>query len=769
MTNSIVITAAEIVTSLGVSRGDTWRNICAGASRIGPLTELEQQPLENRGGGQAPPLPTDYLPDQPREVRYLRWAIDGALRAAGASQKLPYPGDRCGIIMGTTLHGMRAAGRFFRENSYESLRSFLAPPVLEAAAGHLHIEGLALTTCSACSSGLAAIGLGMTLLRSGELDWILCGGYDPISEYAYAGFSSLRLITCGPIRPFAKQREGMKLGEGYAALIIEREDDAKRRGAPVLGKLLGYGESADAHHLTQPHPQGDGAARAMATAIRNGNLQPQDIDILFAHATGTPDNDRGEHGAMRQLFGTRLPALPVSAFKSRLGHTLGGAGAIELILAMTALEQGIIPPIAGVTRETVEYDDLRIEETAVTAPLRVSLNTSIGFGGANASMMMSRADVPTPASPLRDAATATRSALPREVVITGIGVVLPGMVGNDAFAAKLQAISAAEVVATPGVVEDAEIKELVGARRMRRLSAQVKLSIAATVLACCDAKLDPTLHETISVILGSMHGSAGYSGDYYREIVEKGIDAANPMLFAEGVPNSAAAHVSMAMGFKGGCQAILGSRTSGLDALRLATLRIAMGECDRIVVSAGEESAAIVSDVYGRCGLQPASTNPQAIFHCGSGAITLILESRQVAEARGALVRGSIAATASAVGSTTDHRRSIEIGRLMWARLGSPACAFSSAGDASLSRIEHAILQNENATEPHLANLLGEAFSVMPLAAIAAGLLCNVARIPAWAASRATDSASPESFEFGVFCADYTGLLAGARLLRLVR
>ena len=744
MEHTIVITAAELVTSLGTNRREVWRRICDGDSGIAPLTALEQAPSDNRGGGQAPELPVDFCSDQPREVRYLRWTIEKLLREAGALESLPVPADRCGIVMGTTLHGMRAAGRFFREGSHELLRSFLAPPVLAAATSDRGICGAALTTCSACSSGLGAIGLGMTLLRSGELDYVICGGYDPISEYAYAGFGSLRLIASGPVRPFGRNREGMKLGEGYAALILEREVDAKRRGVPVLAKLLGYSESADAHHLTQPHPQGAGAARAMAAAVRSGGLTPDDVDLLCAHATGTPDNDRGEHAAMQQLFGDRLRQLPVAAFKSRLGHTLGGAGAIELILAMMALEHGIIPPTAGVTARDIEYDDLQLHEKATPAPLRVSLNTSIGFGGANASILIGRADVASP-----DAVHSQSGFALREVVITGVGVVLPTMVGNETFIAKLNRANDHVALEPLPTIEDAEIEHLVTARKMRRLSAYVKLSIAATAEACRDAALDPALHESVSVLLGSMHGSAGYSGDYYREIVEKGIDAANPMLFAEGVPNSAAAHVSMAFGFKGGCQAILGSRTSGLDALRLATLRITTGECERIVVSAGEEQAAIINDVYGRCGLMDRGEPSGHSLTFGCGAVTLILESRQAAEQRGITPRATIKATCNAVASLVNPREAIERGRGAWNRLGPADAVVTSAADSSLDRFENAIMQTATHKTCNMANLIGEAFSVLPLAGLAAALL-------------STTETSSKSI--AVLATDYTGLITAARL-----
>src|SRR5207247_4173637 len=250
--DAVVITGAAVVTSLGLDHETTWRAGREGRCGGGPRTALEQPLPEGRDGGQAVELPADFEPGRPREVRYLRRAILDALgdaglpAGAGQVDRLPYAPERCGLLFGTTLHGMRAAGRFLRTGDFEPLRTFLAASVLRAAARELPFAGLAATTCSACSSSLSSIALGVTLLRAGELDVVVAGGYDPVSEYVYAGFNSLRLVAEGPLRPFARGRAGMKVAEGYGVVVLERAGDARRRGgkSPVA-RVLGYGESAD--------------------------------------------------------------------------------------------------------------------------------------------------------------------------------------------------------------------------------------------------------------------------------------------------------------------------------------------------------------------------------------------------------------------------------------------------------------------------------------------------------------------------------------------
>ena len=195
---------------------------------------------------------------------------------------------------------------------------------MRRALGDLPFAGPSLTTSAACASGLSAIAQGITLLESGDADLVVAGGYDAISEFPYGGFNSLRLVAEGAIAPFTRDRTGMKIGEGYALVVLERSEDASARGATVVARIVGYGETSDAHHLTQPDPTGAGAARAVRAALARGGTAPGEIGLLSAHATATPNNDAAEHAAFTAVFGAARP--PIVAFKSHLGHTLGGAG-----------------------------------------------------------------------------------------------------------------------------------------------------------------------------------------------------------------------------------------------------------------------------------------------------------------------------------------------------------------------------------------------------------------------------------------------------------
>ncbi|MBB6430175.1 beta-ketoacyl-[acyl-carrier-protein] synthase family protein [Algisphaera agarilytica] len=743
----IVISGAGLAISLGVGREASWEALRAGKIGLGPYTAIEDPQQADRGGGevaQAPgvyPNPAD--PEEPREPAYLRFAIDEALRDAGLDPEdpssWPYAPERCGLMLGTTLHGMTAAGKMVRQNSAAPLVDFLAPAVAARATTHLRLEGFNATTCSACSSGLGSILLAATLLRTGELDLVIAGGYDPISEYAYAGFNSLRLVDERLPRPFARDRAGMKVSEGYGIVTVERESDLQQRGGRAFLYLRGGGESADAHHLTQPVQDGSGAARAITQAMSQADTTPHDIDLIVAHATGTPDNDAAEVAALSSVFGDAMPDKPVAGLKSRLGHTLGAAGAAELIFAGLAVRDQMQPTTATTTPGDVDFENFKLSAgDSQPAAIHTTVNTSLGFGGANTCVVVS--DQPA-ASRLVGGAHPTN-----EVWITGVGVIAPGCVGNEAFAAHL----AEQRPAITGPVAEDDYLHLLNARRVRRLSDYVKLTLAAATLAFEDAQITEDQREAFtancSAILGTAHGSTHYSYDYYRGIVDDGLNTANPMLFAEGVPNAGAAHLSMSFKLRGACQSIIGSRTAGLDALRLASLRIAEGQWDRAVVCAGEEHDELVDRCYAELGL-PMQT-------CAA-AVTLILESQASAEARGARCRGVVESS-----SQVHFNRRIALGvsglrTLLEQQHGlGVSQAIGSHHGTWLDRVEKAAIRRSGVTMTDLSGSLAESFSAGPLAGVAAALLGG--------APGSETHSTPE--RVAVLGTDFNGLTSCARI-----
>jgi len=233
------------------------------------------------------------------------------------------------------------------------------------------------------------VGHAFDLIRAGQAERVLTGGYDALSQLVFAGFDSLQALSPTECRPFDAKRDGLALGEGAAVLALENLDYARKRNAPILGEIVGYGAATDPHHLTQPHPDGDAAFASMTAACDSAKLNPDQIGYINAHGTGTPLNDSAEAAAINRWAGARARTLPVSSTKSAIGHLLGGAGAVEAVICLMALRERWLPPTS-----TLETPDPACAFPVVRQPadakLQYALSNSFGFGGANATLILRR-------------------------------------------------------------------------------------------------------------------------------------------------------------------------------------------------------------------------------------------------------------------------------------------------------------------------------------------------------------------------------------------
>jgi 3-oxoacyl-[acyl-carrier-protein] synthase II len=386
-----------IVTSHGIGKEVNWRKTLAGESGIRPITLFDTAGYRTRQAGQLAELPAApwrrFRPGRmDRSSTLLYHAMAEALGEAGltAADRLPAPV----VALGTTLGGMTSGQRY--HEAYVRKGPARARPSL--VTDHLaHCQPLALMQefslagtprvfSNACAAGANALGYGFRAIRGGLADLAICGGYDALCEFAFAGFHSLQALTTELCRPFDRHRSGLALGEGAGLLVLEAWDRAQSRGAQIRGEIIGYGESSDAFHMTRPGPDGTVAALAVQHALEDAGIGPEEVGYVNAHGTGTPFNDRSEAAALRAALGPRTQAVPVSSTKSMVGHLLGGAGAVEGILTALALQERWLPP--NVNYETPDPDcDLRIVRRAEPAEgLTVALSNSFGFGGANAAL-----------------------------------------------------------------------------------------------------------------------------------------------------------------------------------------------------------------------------------------------------------------------------------------------------------------------------------------------------------------------------------------------
>lgn len=286
------------------------------------------------------------------------------------------------FVPGTPRHA-----QFSRVELYQSQRQ------LTDMARYLGIRGPMRIVSNACASGANAIGQAFHLVRSGKAERVLAGGYDALSQLVFAGFDSLQALSASGIpRPFDAARDGLALGEGAGLVIVESEAAAKARGAKSIASVLGYGAATDIHHLTQPHPDGDAALVTMQTACEMAGLHASQIDYINSHGTGTPLNDIAEGNAIQRWAGDDVASIKVSSTKSAIGHLLGGAGAVESVISLIAMEDQWLPASLNVREaDAVCTFDLIREPRA--AKVEHVLTNSFGFGGANATLVFGKEGV----------------------------------------------------------------------------------------------------------------------------------------------------------------------------------------------------------------------------------------------------------------------------------------------------------------------------------------------------------------------------------------
>jgi 3-oxoacyl-[acyl-carrier-protein] synthase II len=328
-----------------------------------------------------------------RMDRFTQFGLVAALQAAAEAAVADCDPDRVGVLLGTGVGGLTTLQEqctSFLERGERGVSPNFVPMMMpNAAAGQVAIQlglhGPGFSIASACATGSHAIGEAMRMIERGAADVVLAGGSEAaLTSLCIAAFRRMGALSAeGVSRPFDARRDGFVMGEGAGILVLEREEHAAARGATVYGRVIGYGASNDAFDMVQPDEGGLGAQVAMRGALADAGLEPQDVDFISAHGTGTPFNDRIETLAIREVFGSSAP--PVSSTKSAIGHLLGAAGAAEALVCIDALRRGIMPPTINYEEPDPDCDLDYVTEGARQAPgIKVALSNSFGFGGQNA-------------------------------------------------------------------------------------------------------------------------------------------------------------------------------------------------------------------------------------------------------------------------------------------------------------------------------------------------------------------------------------------------
>jgi 3-oxoacyl-[acyl-carrier-protein] synthase II len=406
----VVITGIGVISPLGLDAPSTWSALVAGRSGIGPITKFDVSAFTCRIGGEVRHFdPANYMDrkDVKKMDTFIHFAI-AASREAMTDAGLRIDADnaeRVGVYIGSGIGGMplfEETHKAYLEKGPRKISPFFIPGmIVNLAAGHVSIlygaKGPNLACATACATGNHAIGEAMRLIREDYVDAMIAGGTDAvIVPLAVGGFCSMKALSTRndeperASRPFDAGRDGFVIGEGAGILIVEERGHAIARGAPIYAELAGYGLSGDAYHISAPSVNGEGAARAMRGAIKDSGIPVQEIDYINAHGTSTPVGDTIETLAVKTVFGARAHEIAFASTKSMTGHLLGAAGGLESAVTALAIRDGIVPPTINYETPDPSCDLDCVPNTARRMPIRAALNNSFGFGGTNASLLMTR-------------------------------------------------------------------------------------------------------------------------------------------------------------------------------------------------------------------------------------------------------------------------------------------------------------------------------------------------------------------------------------------
>lgn len=434
MRRRVVVTGIGLCTPLGLDRESTWKALIAGQSGIGPITRFDTSQFATRFAGEVKGLDPTTRIDK-REAKHLDpfviYSIFAGYEASehaglrvnpepadppglfepgkplrmGVNADGSYPSDRVGVFVGAGLGGVTHI-----ESTHTTLMTkgpgrmspyFVPQIIVNMAPGvisiHMGLKGPNMSQVSACSSGAHAIGEAARAIQRGDADAMLAGGTEAtVTPLGIGGFNAMRALSTRNAeptrasRPFDSERDGFVMGEGSGLLVLEDRDSALKRGANILAEIVGYGLSADAHHMTSPPADGEGAQRCMRMALRDAALSgvgPTDVGYINAHGTSTKQGDIAETLAIKAVFGDHARRLAVSATKSMTGHLLGAAGGVEASFSILALREGILPPTINQEKPDPECDLDYVPNQARAAKLRAAMSNSFGFGGTNVSLL----------------------------------------------------------------------------------------------------------------------------------------------------------------------------------------------------------------------------------------------------------------------------------------------------------------------------------------------------------------------------------------------
>ncbi|MEK9150444.1 MAG: beta-ketoacyl-ACP synthase II [Candidatus Desantisbacteria bacterium] len=409
MNKKVVVTGVGVLTSIGNNKEDFAKGLFAGKSGIAEITKFDASSYSSRIGSEIHSFNTNLLSEKEKRkyslfIQYALYSAHQAIEDSGLCLSMCSP-KRIGVIVGSGIGGIDTV-----EKEYQNLLSkgparvspYLIPMIIiDMAAGviaiHFGLKGHNEAVATACATSTHAIGGAFRIIQRGDADVMVTGGTEAaLTPLGLAGFCSARALSNRndepqrASRPFDRERDGFVMGDGAGTLILEEEEHAKKRGAEIYAEIIGYGTSGDAHHITAPCADGEGAATCMENALSDAKLSLDQIDCINAHGTSTQLGDKAETLAIKKVFGNVAKKIPITANKSMFGHLLGATGAVEVIASILGMKEGIIPPTINYEYPDPDCDLDYVPNKAREIKINTFLSNSFGFGGHNASLIFKR-------------------------------------------------------------------------------------------------------------------------------------------------------------------------------------------------------------------------------------------------------------------------------------------------------------------------------------------------------------------------------------------
>jgi len=410
MTKRVVVTGIGLVTAVGNDTATTWQALCEGHSGVGPITLFDASDQDVRIAAEIKGFDASLYMDRKeirRNDRFVHFAVGATKQALSDAEFIVTEdiADDVGVIIGSGIGGLETCHDQFRvlfERGPSRISPFFITEfITDIAAGYVSMQlgarGPNFATVSACATGANAIGEASEMIRRGDAIAMIAGGAESaITPIGIASFAQMHALSRrnddpkGASRPFDAERDGFVMGSGAGILLLEEEEHARKRGARIYCELVGYAATADAHHITEPAPQGAGLARALRRSLEKAGLAPDTVDYINAHGTSTVFNDRNETAAIKTIFGDHAYKLAVSSTKSMIGHTLGAAGGIEAGISALSITHNVMPPTINLHHPDPDCDLDYVPNEAREAKVNVALSNSMGFGGHNAVLAFRR-------------------------------------------------------------------------------------------------------------------------------------------------------------------------------------------------------------------------------------------------------------------------------------------------------------------------------------------------------------------------------------------